>query len=63
LIQYLKKFPLLSSKHLDFLNWEKCFRLILDKVHNTDYGRELILEAKNSMNDKRTYFNWDHLNF
>lgn len=63
LINYLNEQPLLSSKYLDFLEWEKSFKLILNKSHKTDKGKELILKAKNNMNDKRTYFNWDHLIF
>ena len=62
LIYYLNKYPLLSSKHLDFLDWEKSFRAITQKAHKTESGKQLILNHKNSMNDKRTYFNWDHLN-
>jgi len=62
LINYLNKYPLLSSKRLDFEDWEKSFSLILEKKHLTEEGREIILAAKNSMNDKRTYFNWDYLN-
>ena len=70
-IFYLKKYPLLSSKHLDFLEWEKSFCVIVDKLHNTEQGKEIIWFAKknkkktkkNNMNDKRNYFNWDHLYF
>lgn len=58
LIDYLVKFPLLSSKHLDFLDWKKAFLIIISK----EEGRKNILNFKNSMNDKRTSFNWDHLN-
>jgi hypothetical protein len=62
LIDYLNKYPLLSSKRMDFKDWEKSFSLILEKKHLTEQGREIILAAKNSMNDKRTNFNWDYLN-
>jgi len=41
-IFYLKKYPLLSSKHLDFLEWEKSFCVIVDKLHNTEQGKEII---------------------
>ena len=62
LIDYLNKYPLLSSKYLDFLEWEKSFRIISKKEHMTEQGKELILAAKNNMNDSRTNFNWSHLN-
>lgn len=61
LIDYLNKYSLLSSKHLDFLDWVKAFKEIKNKNHMTERGKELILSAKHNMNDKRTYFNWDHL--
>jgi len=62
LLDYLNKYALLSSKRLDFKDWEKSFSLILEKKHLTEQGRDIILAHKNSMNDKRTYFNWDYLN-
>jgi len=62
LIEYLDKFSLLSSKFLDYNNWKNSFVIILDKRHNTEEGKKIILENKNSMNDKRTYLNWEHLN-
>lgn len=62
MIDYLNKYPLLSSKLMDFQNWESSFNLIVEKKHLTEQGKEIILAMKNSMNDQRTYFNWDHLN-
>jgi len=63
LIKYLNDYPLLSSKYLDFLDWNIAFNQIISKHHFTDEGKLIIYSAKNRMNDKRTYFNWDHLNF
>lgn len=63
LIDYLNKYPLFSSKYLDFLEWEKSFKIIYKKAHMTDQGKEIILAAKFNMNDNRTNFNWEHLNF
>lgn len=56
---YFTKYPLMSSKYLDY----KCF------IQGLDYlGRHLTKEEimeiqaiKTSMNNKRTSFNWDHL--
>ena len=62
LIDYLNKYPLLSSKYLDYLEWEKSFGIISKKEHMTKQGKELILAAKINMNDSRTNFNWSHLN-
>jgi hypothetical protein len=61
LINYLNDYPLLSSKHLDFLDWNIAFNKIISKTHFSDEGRMVIYSAKNRMNNKRTYFNWDHL--
>lgn len=63
LISYLDNYSLLSSKYLDYLEWKQAFNEIINKTHFTDEGRIIISNAKNKMNDKRTYFNWDHLNF
>jgi len=57
---YFDKYPLMTSKHLNYMSY----------LEGTNYlGRRLTYEEiinikaiKNSMNDKRTYFNWDHLN-
>jgi hypothetical protein len=52
---------LLSSKYLDYLDWKRAFNEIINKTHLTDEGKKIISSLKNNMNDKRTYFNWDHL--
>jgi len=63
LINYLKYHNLLSSKYLDFLEWEKAFNEIINKNHFTKEGNIILTSCKQKMNDKRTFFNWDHLNF
>jgi len=58
---YLSNYPLFSSK---FLNSQDCFRvmkLIEEKVHKTEAGKDIINEIKNNMNNGRTVFVWDHL--
>ena len=62
LIDYLDIYPLLSSKHLDFLCWKIVFNEIINKNHFTVEGRKIVSEQKSQMNNSRTYFNWDHLN-
>ena len=62
LINYLDVYPLLSSKHLDFLNWKIVFNEIVNKNHMTVEGRKIVSLHKSQMNNSRTSFNWDHLN-
>lgn len=62
LINYLNNYSILSSKHLDFLDWNIAFNQIISKTHFSDEGRMIISSAKNRMNNKRTYFSWEHLN-
>ena len=61
LINYLDKYQLLSSKYLDYLIWKDVYSIILSKKHMTFENRELILKLKNSMNNKRSNFQWDHI--
>lgn len=57
---YLNKFPLFSSKFLDYKDWI----CVLDYFKLNDYKSNIdrIISIKSNMNDKRTNFNWDHLN-
>ncbi len=61
IITYYKSFSLYSSKYLDYKDWEKAAILILENNHYTEQGIVTIDLLKNSMNLKRTYFNWDNL--
>jgi hypothetical protein len=64
-IKYFNKFPLFSSKYLDFLAWEEAHNLILNKAHykkNGLDGLNRIKHLKNNMNNNRTEFSWLHLN-
>ena len=58
---YFKKYPMFSSKQLNYLEWSKVLHLKLDKKHLIRSGALMCLEAKNSMNTRRTKWNWDHL--
>lgn len=63
-IKYFNKYPLFSSKHLDFLCWSEAHNLIEIKAHHKKYGLagfNKIKLLKNSMNAKRTEFSWLHL--
>lgn len=60
LINYLTTYPLFSSKLQDFLDWEKHIKLEYQKAIN--YWRYISINIpKNSMNTKRTQYNWDSL--
>jgi hypothetical protein len=61
LIDYLNKFPLFSSKHLDFLVWKACINLFKSGEHKTKIGQDKIRQFKATINDRRTIFVWDHL--
>lgn len=58
---YFKKYPMFSSKQLNYLEWSKVLHLKLNKKHLIRSGALMCLEAKNNMNRKRTTWNWDHL--
>lgn len=61
-INYLSVYPLFSSKHLDFLVWREFHRIRLSRGYKTKEGTSKLIYLKNSMNTKRTQFNWDSLN-
>lgn len=56
---YLSKFPLMSSKHLNYLSFFKGLNY-LGKRLTTEEIIE-IRNIKNSMNNKRSEYTWDHL--
>lgn len=61
LINYLNEYCLFTSKFLNFKDFSSCVEMMLNKEHLTIHGREKISVLKDSMNNKRTYYNWDHL--
>ena len=61
IIDYFNKYPLYSSKYLDYKDWEVVAKLRLNNIHYTEDGMSKVDIAKDSMNNSRTYFNWDHL--
>jgi hypothetical protein len=56
---YFNTYPLMTSKRLNYL----CFLKGLDYLGKRLTDKEIveIKTLKTSMNNKRTYFNWDHL--
>jgi hypothetical protein len=61
LVNYLKTYPLLSSKYLDYKDWEKALNFYVNKLHKDPEHLEKIKSLKENMNTRRTKFNWSHL--
>ena len=61
LVNYLNTYPLLSSKYLDYKDWEKALNFYLKKLHRDPEHLEKIRSLKEKMNTGRTEFNWSHL--
>lgn len=49
-IKYFDQFPLLSSKHVNYLKWRKAYILIQNKDHLTETGLNIITKLKKTMN-------------
>lgn len=58
LINYLDKYPLWSSKYMDYVSWKK---IVLAQASTTNVV-DLAIETRKDYNKTRTTFNWDHLN-
>ena len=61
-LNYFTRYPLFSSKYLDYKDWKEIVLLILENKHYTEEGLIKTDSVRNSMNRQRTFFNWDHLN-
>lgn len=60
LINYLNTFHLLSSKYLDYKDWEKAYHLFSQKLYKNPVHYEEIRELKLNINKNRTCFSWSH---
>lgn len=58
---YLSKFPLFTSKYLDYLDWLNALEYFKLKKGDRLSFLPTILNIKSRMNDRRKKFNWDHL--
>ncbi len=58
---YFNTHPLLSSKYLDYLDWQKVVDFILSQSHYEEKNLNLIEELKNGMNHNRKILTLDHL--
>jgi hypothetical protein len=61
IINYLDKYPLLSSKNLDYKDWKEIVLLMFENKHYTEKGISKTELVRSCMNTKRTHFSWDHL--
>lgn len=61
LIEYLNKYPIFSSKILNYKDWIKVLNYFKNKEHTKPESLKEIIKIKLNMNDKRTNFYWDHL--
>ena len=53
-VNYLEKYPLFSSKYLDYKDWKKIVLLILEDKHYTEQGINETEYVRNGMNRKIT---------
>ena len=60
LIDYLNTYPLLSSKYLDFKDWETANNIYINKLHKDPVQFDKVRNLKANMNNNRTYFSWAH---
>jgi LAGLIDADG endonuclease/Cytochrome C and Quinol oxidase polypeptide I len=58
--EYFLKFPLISSKYLDFKAWKNILELQKTNSITTSYLNDAI-KTRKDFNKSRTTFNWDHL--
>lgn len=56
------KYPLFSSKYLDYKDWKRIVLLIFENKHYTEQGIDKTESVRKGMNRQRTHFTWDHLN-
>jgi hypothetical protein len=61
LINYLNKYTLLSSKYLDYKDWESAAFFFINGTHKLVENKKIILNLKNGMNSKRSIYSWYHL--
>jgi hypothetical protein len=62
ILNYLEKYPLFSSKYLDYKDWKQIALLVIDNQQYTENGINNTECIRNGMNRQRTYFSWHHLN-
>ena len=61
LIAYLKTFPLLSSKVLDFEDWKEVYALVCAGTHEREEGKERIWNLRHRLHRHRQVVCWKHV--
>lgn len=61
LINYLKKYPLLSSKGIDSIDWIERHSIVETKTYKSKKGTDKLLLLKSGINNLRSKFNWSNL--
>ena len=61
LVSYLNKYPLFSSKYLNYKDWLMILEIIKEKNHKSIEGKLKIKNIIQGMNNRRIYFSWDNL--
>lgn len=54
LIEYFTKYPLISSKRRDSLDWINPHNMTIDKTYKSDKGTQKLISLKSNMNNSRT---------
>jgi hypothetical protein len=57
--EYLSNYPLRGTKYLDYKDWTKVLAYFEQGTHKEN--KESIAVIKSQMNQRRTVYNWDHL--
>jgi hypothetical protein len=60
-MSYFSLFPLFSSKRLNYFDWKAVIEMVQNREQFTPEGFLKIKAKKDSMNNRRTEFNWDFL--
>jgi hypothetical protein len=61
-VEYFERFPLFSSKYLDYIDWKTIHVMQINKLHLTAEGQRFCEEVKRNFNKNRQKLFWDHLN-
>ena len=51
-IKYFTKYPLKTKKYIDYLNWLKAYKLVINKKHMTQNGLIQIKKLLNKINKR-----------
>lgn len=54
-IQFIDKYPLITTKYLDYLDWKKLIEMKEQGLHKTEQGRSSMSLIKSSMNSGRKF--------